>query len=152
LPHRYCYLPLSWKSWNLFECAVGGVRVYWNILTMHVPINVKSSHNISQWQMGFNSAFKGLRIAIDSDSAHMPLMLLCICCMGAGGCKESKVGSFLPWTSANQIKIMEVEKWRNTCNVDAKNERYSYSIKCVMNTWVFNDFLSRNALMYFEVA
>ena len=22
----YCYLPLSWKRWNLFECAVGGVR------------------------------------------------------------------------------------------------------------------------------
>jgi hypothetical protein len=24
--HRYCYLPLSWKSWNRVECAVGGVR------------------------------------------------------------------------------------------------------------------------------
>jgi hypothetical protein len=23
--HRYGYLPLSWKSWNWFECAVGGV-------------------------------------------------------------------------------------------------------------------------------
>jgi len=23
--HRYCYLPLSWKRWNWFECAVGGV-------------------------------------------------------------------------------------------------------------------------------
>jgi hypothetical protein len=23
---RYCYLPLSWKSWNRFERAVGGVR------------------------------------------------------------------------------------------------------------------------------
>jgi hypothetical protein len=21
---RFCYLPLSWKSWNSFECAVGG--------------------------------------------------------------------------------------------------------------------------------
>ena len=21
LSHRYCYLPLSWKSWNWFECA-----------------------------------------------------------------------------------------------------------------------------------
>jgi hypothetical protein len=28
LSHRYCYLPLSWKSWNRFECAVGGVRQY----------------------------------------------------------------------------------------------------------------------------
>src|SRR5215475_5389921 len=26
LSRRYCYLPLSWKSWNRFECAVGGVR------------------------------------------------------------------------------------------------------------------------------
>jgi len=23
--HRYCYLLLSWKSWNWFECAVAGV-------------------------------------------------------------------------------------------------------------------------------
>jgi hypothetical protein len=34
--------------------------VYWNILTMHGPINVKSPNNTSNWQMGFNSAFKGL--------------------------------------------------------------------------------------------
>jgi hypothetical protein len=27
---------------------------------MHALINVKSSNNISQWQVGFNSAFKGL--------------------------------------------------------------------------------------------
>ena len=26
LSHPYCYLPLSWKSWNWFECAVGEVR------------------------------------------------------------------------------------------------------------------------------
>jgi len=26
LSQRYCYLPLSWKSWNWFECAVGGVH------------------------------------------------------------------------------------------------------------------------------
>jgi hypothetical protein len=26
LSHRYCYLPISWKSWNWFECAVCGVR------------------------------------------------------------------------------------------------------------------------------
>jgi hypothetical protein len=36
------------------------IHVYWNILTMHGPINVKSPNNISKWQMGFNSAFKGL--------------------------------------------------------------------------------------------
>jgi len=28
LSRRYCYLPLSWKSWNRYECAVGGVRHY----------------------------------------------------------------------------------------------------------------------------
>jgi hypothetical protein len=25
MSHRYCYLPLSCKSWNRFECAVGGI-------------------------------------------------------------------------------------------------------------------------------
>jgi hypothetical protein len=33
-----------------------------DILTMHGPINVKSPNNISKWQMGFNSAFKGLTL------------------------------------------------------------------------------------------
>jgi hypothetical protein len=33
-----------------------------DILTMHLPINVKSPNNISKWQIGFNSAFKGLSI------------------------------------------------------------------------------------------
>ena len=28
LSHRYCYLPIFWKSWNWFECTVGGVRFY----------------------------------------------------------------------------------------------------------------------------
>jgi len=28
---------------------------------MHIPINVKSPNNISEWQMGFNSAFKELK-------------------------------------------------------------------------------------------
>jgi hypothetical protein len=34
-----------------------------DILTMHVPINVKSPNNISKWQMGINSAFEGLTLA-----------------------------------------------------------------------------------------
>jgi hypothetical protein len=38
------------------------IHVYWNILTMHGPINVKSLNNTSKWQMGFNSAFKGLNM------------------------------------------------------------------------------------------
>jgi hypothetical protein len=36
--------------------------IYWNILTMHGPINVKSPNNSSKWQIGFNWAFKGLTI------------------------------------------------------------------------------------------
>jgi len=24
LSRRYCYLPLSWESWNWFDCAAGG--------------------------------------------------------------------------------------------------------------------------------
>jgi hypothetical protein len=38
------------------------IHVYWNILKMHGPINVKSPNNTSKWQMGFNSAFKGLNV------------------------------------------------------------------------------------------
>jgi hypothetical protein len=34
-----------------------------DILTMHLPINVKSPNNISKWQMGFNSAFKWLNLS-----------------------------------------------------------------------------------------
>jgi hypothetical protein len=30
---------------------------------MHGTINVKSPNNTSKWQMGFNSAFKGLNMA-----------------------------------------------------------------------------------------
>jgi hypothetical protein len=34
---------------------------------MHLPINVKSPNNISKWQMGFNSAFKGLMPSIEGE-------------------------------------------------------------------------------------
>jgi len=36
------------------------------MLTMHGPINVKTPNNISEWQMGFNSAFKGLTYIVVS--------------------------------------------------------------------------------------
>jgi hypothetical protein len=35
--------------------------IYWNIFTMHGPMNVKFPNNTSKLQMEFNSAFKGLR-------------------------------------------------------------------------------------------
>jgi hypothetical protein len=40
---------------------------------MHVLINVKSPNNISKWQMGFNSAFKGL---INQDLNKTPVYKL----------------------------------------------------------------------------
>jgi hypothetical protein len=45
------------------------IHVYWNIFTMHGPMNVKFPNNTSKWQMGFNSAFKGLsKIKSESSS------------------------------------------------------------------------------------
>jgi hypothetical protein len=41
-------------------CILLDIHVYWNIPTVHGPINVKSLNNTSKWQMGINSAFKGL--------------------------------------------------------------------------------------------
>jgi hypothetical protein len=35
-----------------------------DILTMRGHINVKSPNNITNWQMRFNSAFKGLTLSI----------------------------------------------------------------------------------------
>jgi hypothetical protein len=35
--------------------------IYWNIFTMHGPMNVKFPNNTSKWQMGFNSVLKGLK-------------------------------------------------------------------------------------------
>ena len=42
---------------------------------MHVPINVKSPNNISEWQMGFNSACKGL-IAASSWLIHLNVIAI----------------------------------------------------------------------------
>jgi hypothetical protein len=38
--------------------------IYWNIFTMHGPLNVKFPNNTSKWQMEFNSAFKGLSVVM----------------------------------------------------------------------------------------
>jgi hypothetical protein len=37
--------------------------IYWNIFTMHGPMNVKFPNNTRKWQTKFNSAFKGLMMA-----------------------------------------------------------------------------------------
>jgi hypothetical protein len=46
------------KMCNVASCGI----IYWNILTLHGPINVKSPNNTSKWQMVFNLECKGLSI------------------------------------------------------------------------------------------
>jgi hypothetical protein len=46
------------------------------VLTMHGPINVKSPNNTSKWQMGFNSAFKGLSSVGVGGQGHDLVVLL----------------------------------------------------------------------------
>jgi hypothetical protein len=43
---------------------------------MHLPINVKSPNNISKWQIGFNSAFKGLSYVFRERSLHTRQLFL----------------------------------------------------------------------------
>jgi hypothetical protein len=43
---------------------------------MHGPINVKSPNNISNWQVGFNSAFKGLNKTGTLNNAEKITMIL----------------------------------------------------------------------------
>jgi hypothetical protein len=38
---------------------------------MHLPINFKSPNNISKWQVGFNSAFKGLIFLSSTESSKI---------------------------------------------------------------------------------
>jgi len=49
--------------------------IYRNILTMHGPMNLKSPNNASKWQMGFNSAFKGLTRTVPKSKD------VYVCCM-----------------------------------------------------------------------
>jgi len=42
LSHRYCYLPLSWKSWNRFECAVSGVLYMFRVV---LPPIIRGAYN-----------------------------------------------------------------------------------------------------------
>jgi hypothetical protein len=47
------------------------MNIYWKILTMHGPINVKFPIKTSKWQMEFNSAFKGLSFNTAGYSLHV---------------------------------------------------------------------------------
>jgi DNA-binding transcriptional regulator of glucitol operon len=68
---------------------------------MHVPINVKSRNNISKWQMGFNSTFKGLKrkVGIVSGVCKQQLCLttvesFVVRLTGQEERKEGKVGAY----------------------------------------------------------
>jgi hypothetical protein len=50
------------------------IHVYWNIFTMHGPMNVKFPNNTSKWQIEFNSAFKGLKRLVFNKLAHYMLL------------------------------------------------------------------------------
>jgi hypothetical protein len=54
LSHGYCYLSLSWKSWNRFEFAVGGVRHPQHTQTGHAlaalyPQERPGTHSTGGW-------------------------------------------------------------------------------------------------------
>jgi hypothetical protein len=69
---------LWWQS-----CCVRGRAGRQDILKMHGPINVKSPNNISKWQMGFNSAFKGLKSSgpkTRNDTQDHVITLNCVVC------------------------------------------------------------------------
>ena len=57
LSHHYCYLPLSWKSWNWFDCAVGGVHqcLLWEYFGTDTPqapsqgVQLGALHQLQFW-------------------------------------------------------------------------------------------------------
>jgi hypothetical protein len=58
---------------------------------MHLPINVESPNNISKWQVGFNSAFKGL------------ISNYCICVSDPVGCGHASPRDMEPMDEAYEL-------------------------------------------------
>jgi hypothetical protein len=56
LSHRYCYLPLSWKSWNRFECAVVGVQSLFELLRTRQIILLKILRILYKNRLGYSVA------------------------------------------------------------------------------------------------
>jgi len=76
--------------------------MYWNMLIMHVPINVKSPNNISKWQMGFNSAFKGLRYI-----KHSVCQWVCDMWSVTSVSEQSALGSYVHCGKYLDIRLKE---------------------------------------------
>ena len=63
LSDRYCYLPLSWKSWTWFECAVGGPTT--------------NTARLSPWYEGKNRSCHCIHWAPDNGRENARNMLSC---------------------------------------------------------------------------
>jgi hypothetical protein len=61
---------------------------------MHAPINVKSPNNISKRQMGFNSAFKGLKVITE-------FLSLAICLFDMTECLVKKPSALTKQATVN---------------------------------------------------
>jgi hypothetical protein len=72
LSHRYCHLPLSWKSLNRFECAVGGVRYILHISRIRVKHKGVSSINLIERTKKCNRVVEYI----------IPMFLNCSTCFG----------------------------------------------------------------------
>ena len=68
---------------------------------MHVPINVKYPNNISEWQMRFNSAFKGL----------MMFHMMCIKCVMKVARTFKKYITYI----VTLYKMNKISVWFSTC-------------------------------------
>jgi hypothetical protein len=83
---------------------------------MHGPINVKSPNNISKWQMGFNSAFKGLNnVNIQNTSCVSTcesLLLICILEGKPGGGGKILYIDKGEWKMLNRTRNIGVKRWR----------------------------------------
>jgi hypothetical protein len=69
LSHRYCYLPLSWKSWNS-----------WNILTMQGPINVKPPKILTTAMAVFGKILHS-SVSDGCNLQRVPYHICCWCCL-----------------------------------------------------------------------
>jgi hypothetical protein len=75
---------------------------------MHVPINVKSPNNISKWQMGFNSAFKGLRANGSARPVSYPHHTFCGSCLAHRSTASSaEYGIILPLSIYSTLSLPE---------------------------------------------
>jgi hypothetical protein len=111
LSHRYCYLPLSWKSWNRFECTVGGVG-HPQYTHIYIGARLKSHTDVilvrrmclhgttfrrSYWPLGLRrvsaaARLLGLRVRIQP-TAWISVCWECCVLAGRDLCKEQMLRS-----------------------------------------------------------